>query len=91
MSAGFKACSKVSATKSVYVISCHIKSSIPLLAQIIGLVDVYDAVTTRRASQQSRTSDEAIGILRTQVEKGWRDHDLVEEFATLITEGKLPA
>jgi cyclic di-GMP phosphodiesterase len=64
---------------------------IPLLAQIISIVDVYDAVTTRRAYQQSRTGDAAVGILRSEVEKGWRDHDLVEEFVTLITEGKLPA
>jgi response regulator RpfG family c-di-GMP phosphodiesterase len=48
-------------------------------------------VTTRRAYQQSRTGGEAIGLLRSEVEKGWRDHDLVEEFVTLITEGKLPA
>jgi len=64
---------------------------IPLLAQIISIVDVYDAVTTRRAYQQSKSGDEAIGILRSEVEKGWRDHDLVEEFVMLITEGKLPA
>ena len=66
-------------------------NEIPLLAQIISIVDVYDAVTTRRAYQQSRSGDEAIGILRSEVERGWRDHDLVEEFVTLITEGKLPA
>jgi len=70
---------------------CLRGDEIPLLAQIISLVDVYDAVTTRRAYQQSRTGDEAIGLLRSEVEKGWRDHDLVEEFVTLITEGKLPA
>jgi putative two-component system response regulator len=65
-------------------------NEIPILAQIISIVDVYDAVTTRRAYQQSRTGDQAIGILRSEVEKGWRNHDLVEEFVTLITEGKLP-
>jgi putative two-component system response regulator len=70
---------------------CLRGDEIPLLAQIISLVDVYDAVTTRRAYQQSRTGGEAIGLLRSEVEKGWRDHDLVEEFVTLITEGKLPA
>ena len=63
---------------------------IPLLAQIISIVDVYDAVTTRRAYQSSKSADEAIGILRSEVDKGWRDHDLVEEFVTLIADGKLP-
>jgi putative two-component system response regulator len=65
-------------------------NEIPLLAQIISIVDVYDAVTTKRAYQSSKSADDAIGILRSEVEKGWRDHDLVEEFATLIAEGRLP-
>jgi len=66
-------------------------SEIPLLAQIISVVDVYDALTTRRAYQVSRSADEAIALLRSEVEKGWRDRDLVEEFAALVTEGKLPS
>ena len=65
-------------------------NEIPLLAQIISIVDVYDAVTTRRAYQTSKSADEAIGILRSEADKGWRDHDLVEEFVTLITEGRVP-
>ena len=63
---------------------------IPLLAQIISIVDVYDAVTTRRIYQTSRSADEAIGVLRSEVERGWRSHQLVEEFATLISAGRLP-
>ena len=64
---------------------------IPLLAQIIAIVDVYDAVTTRRAYQSSRSADEAIGVLRGEVERGWRSHDLVEEFAGLVSDGRLPS
>ena len=64
---------------------------IPLLAQIISIVDVYDAVTTRRAYQTSRSADDAITVLRSEVDKGWRSHDLVEEFVTLITDGTLPS
>ena len=66
-------------------------NEIPLLAQIISVVDVYDAVTTRRAYQPSRSADEAVGVLRSEVEKGWRSHDLVEEFAGLLSDGKLPS
>jgi putative two-component system response regulator len=65
--------------------------AIPLLAQIISIVDVYDAITTRRAYQSSRSADEAIGILRSEVAKGWRAHDLVEEFVSLIGDGTLPS
>jgi putative two-component system response regulator len=58
---------------------------IPLLAQIIGVVDVYDAVTTQRPYQQAQSSDEAIRVLRTQAGCGWRRRDLVEAFAAVVT------
>lgn len=62
---------------------------IPLVAQIMGLVDVYDAVTTRRPYQGPHTAQEAIGILRDQAARGWRRPDLVEAFATLVDSGRL--
>jgi putative two-component system response regulator len=57
---------------------------IPLTAQIMGIVDVYDAMTSRRPYQDARPVDEAIDTLRKQVVIGWRSHELVEEFATMI-------
>jgi cyclic di-GMP phosphodiesterase len=63
--------------------------AIPLLAQIIGIVDVYDAVTTQRPYQTAHSADEAIGVLRHQVSLDWRRHDLVEDFATIVRDGKL--
>jgi putative two-component system response regulator len=57
---------------------------IPLLAQIMGIVDVYDAVTTRRPYQHVQSSDAALDVLRRQVELGWRRGDLVEEFGSMI-------
>jgi len=62
---------------------------IPLIAQIIGVVDVYDAVTTRRPYQGAHSSQEAIEILRQQVARGWRRPDLVDTFATLVESGRL--
>ncbi len=53
---------------------------IPLLAQIIGLVDVYEAVTTRRPYQEQHSADEAVHVLRRHVACGWRRGDLVETF-----------
>lgn len=64
-------------------------SQIPLLAQIIGLVDVFDAVTTQRPYQRARPTDEAIDVLRQQVRKGWRASDLVEQFAAIVESGRL--
>jgi putative two-component system response regulator len=63
--------------------------AIPLVAQIIGLVDVYDAVTTRRPYQGPRTAQEAVDILQGQVARGWRRQDLVDSFADLVDSGRL--
>ena len=53
---------------------------IPLLAQIIGVVDVYDAMTTNRPYRGARTSEEALSELATEVKRGWRRADLVDAF-----------
>src|SRR5690606_12262888 len=45
---------------------------IPLLAQIIGIVDVYDAMTTNRPYRAARSSEEALGELSREVDRGWR-------------------
>jgi putative two-component system response regulator len=62
---------------------------VPLLAQITGLVDVYDAITTKSAYQGAHPTHEAIDVLRGQAQRGWRRPDLVEAFATLIDSGRL--
>lgn len=62
---------------------------IPLLAQITGVIDVYEALTMPHAYQLAASTDEAIAVLREQVERGWRRHDLVEEFVGLVRSGAL--
>jgi putative two-component system response regulator len=62
---------------------------IPLVAQIIGLVDAYDALTTRRAYQHSHAHEAAFEILRDHVRLGWRSADLTESFIALIERGSL--
>lgn len=57
---------------------------LPLLAQIVGVVDVYEAVTTAAPYQSARSADQAIEALRNQVERGWRRADLVETFADVM-------
>ena len=58
--------------------------AIALPAQIVGLVDTYEAITTPRPYQAVRSGAEAIQILREQAMRGWRRHDLVEHFAGLV-------
>ena len=58
--------------------------AIALPAQIVGLVDAYEAITTPRPYQAVRSSADAIEILRHQAKIGWRRDDLVEHFAGLV-------
>jgi putative two-component system response regulator len=62
--------------------------AIPFMAQIIGLVDVYEAVTTQRPYQDIQPTTQAVAILREQVRRGWRRPDLTDRFIDLIESGK---
>ena len=53
---------------------------VPLLAQIIGIVDVYDAITTNRPYHAAQSHQSACEALRDEVRRGWRNGDLVEAF-----------
>lgn len=64
------------------------EDAIPLGAQIVGLLDVYDALTTARAYRPALTSPEALQILRQERVNGrWRS-DLVEAFLALTENGR---
>jgi cyclic di-GMP phosphodiesterase len=54
--------------------------AVPLLAQIIGIVDVYDAITTNRPYRAALSQETAFKALREEVTCGWRNRDLVEAF-----------
>jgi putative two-component system response regulator len=59
-------------------------NDIPLVAQIMGVVDVFNAVTEQRPYQGTRSVTEGVEVLRGQVDRGWRRRDIVEEFAAMI-------
>lgn len=56
---------------------------IPLLAQIMGIVDVYDAITTTRPYKAAASAQQAYDELMDEVARGWRRKDLVEAFVAL--------
>jgi putative two-component system response regulator len=64
--------------------------AIPLTAQIIGIVDVYDAITTNRPNRAARPSEEAFSVLHGEVTRGWRRRDLVEAFIAQRRERPTP-
>jgi len=63
--------------------------SVPLLAQIIGIVDAFDGITSMRAYHEPESPAHALQVLQKQVALGWRRHDLVDAFGTLVTSGRL--
>jgi putative two-component system response regulator len=60
--------------------------AIPLLAQIMGIVDVYDAITTARPYKAAATAARAYEELMGEVRNGWRRVDLVEAFIAVNRE-----
>jgi putative two-component system response regulator len=64
---------------------------IPLLAQIIGIVDVYDAMTTDRPYRRPTSISGACEELRLETRRGRHRRDLVEAFVSLVTRRELPA
>jgi putative two-component system response regulator len=60
---------------------------VPLLAQIVSIVDIFDALTTERPYRAARPSDEAFQVLTEEAEKGWRDRALVDAFIAVAGTG----
>jgi putative two-component system response regulator len=50
---------------------------IPLLARVLQVADIYDALTTLRSYKPAYTQEEAFRIIEQEVERGWRDPALV--------------
>jgi HD-GYP domain-containing protein (c-di-GMP phosphodiesterase class II) len=59
--------------------------AIPLLAQIVSVVDVYDALTTRRPYKAAWSADQALEELRAEARRGWRQASLVETLDAALT------
>jgi HD-GYP domain-containing protein (c-di-GMP phosphodiesterase class II) len=60
--------------------------AIPLLAQIMGVVDVYDALTTSRPYKPAFTAEEAFAELHFEVDRGWRSRELVDAFVQMMSD-----
>lgn len=56
---------------------------IPLLAQIVGIVDVFDALTYDRPYRPGLRIDQALDELRNEAARGWRQRDLVDTWIAL--------
>ncbi|NEP76444.1 HD-GYP domain-containing protein, partial [Okeania sp. SIO2G5] len=57
---------------------------IPYLAQVFQLIDVYDALTSERPYKKALSPEESLRVMMSETEKGWRNPDLMEQFAQFI-------
>lgn len=60
---------------------------IPVLARIMTIVDIYDALTTTRSYRKRLPQDVALEILWEEANKGWWDKEILGEFTKMIREG----
>lgn len=58
--------------------------NIPVLAQIVGLIDAYDAMTSRRSYRDKMSIEEAVSHLDKEAEAGKLNKEFLEVFKKLI-------
>jgi putative two-component system response regulator len=64
---------------------------IPLLARILQLADIYDALTTVRPYKPAYSPEDALSIIMEETGKGWRDPHLVRVFADILPMFRSPS
>jgi putative two-component system response regulator len=64
---------------------------IPLLARILQVVDVYDALRTKRPYKPARSHDESRRTMEQQAGEGLWDADLVREFFVMLEQQRRAA
>jgi HD-GYP domain-containing protein (c-di-GMP phosphodiesterase class II) len=65
---------------------------IPLLARIVGVVDVFDALTTNRPYRKALAVEAALKMMRENARGGWCEPQLLETFIEVLPDAAvLPA
>ena len=59
-------------------------TQVPLLAQIVSIVDIFDALTTERPYREAMARGNALDVLAEEAVRGWRDRALIEAFADVL-------
>jgi putative two-component system response regulator len=60
--------------------------AIPLLARIVGIVDVFDALMAERPYKPAMSFDRAAEVLRVEAARGWHCADLVGLFLRVVSD-----
>jgi putative two-component system response regulator len=65
--------------------------NIPLLARVLQLADIFDALTSKRSYKEAYSQARALEIMREEATRGWRDAELVTVFCELVRQPGLLA
>jgi putative two-component system response regulator len=63
------------------------EDQIPIAAQVLQIVDVYDALTTVRPYKPAFSITDALQTMKTEVAEGWWDPRIFDEFERFIRSG----
>src|SRR5436305_4494544 len=58
--------------------------AIPVIARVLQIVDVYDALTTDRPYKKAFSITSAMETIKQEVEKGWWDPQIFDQFARIV-------
>lgn len=60
---------------------------IPIAARVLQVVDVYDALTTKRPYKPAFSITDALQTMKLEVARGWWDPRVFDEFERLVRDG----
>jgi len=63
---------------------------IPLLARILQIADIYDALTTARPYKPALSKVETLQIMEEEARRGWRDPELISLFQEVVKKWGTP-
>lgn len=63
------------------------KDEIPVLVRIVNIVDIYDALTTRRSYKEAWDNNKAFSVMYEEVKKGWWDGDILRVWEKFVRSG----
>src|ERR1700676_5402223 len=63
---------------------CLRRREIPLLARVLQVADVYDALRTARPYKPARTHEQAAATMRSEARSGFWDEEIVMEFLSML-------
>jgi putative two-component system response regulator len=65
------------------------REEIPITARVLQVVDVYDALTTKRPYKPAFPQEQVLQIMQSEAAKGWWDQRILDEFVELALGGRL--